>query len=307
MAVMNFDGFDPGRDGAYAQVRGGRGQRMAHLTGAALSLALIIGAGVWGYRIAVRDVSGVPVVRALEGPMRTAPDDPGGEEADNQGLSVNTVAADGFAAPVPEQLVLAPRPVDLTLEDGPGLAAEAPQVADAAAPADPAPAIAAVAETVPDGPEVLVEAAMSEALAAPEPLAEPQSEPVAADPALAGMRPMPRPTGTAEADVTAVVASDQPAVPDAAEIDPATLEPGTRLVQLGAFDDVETARAEWVRLAGMFGDIMGDKARVIQAVDSGGSSFVRLRAHGFADEEAARAFCTALIAKDLVCIPVAVQ
>ena len=67
-------------------------------TGALMSVALIDGLGVWGYQLAVRDVSGVPVVRALEGPMRVAPDDPGGEQAEHQGLAVNNVAAEGVAA-----------------------------------------------------------------------------------------------------------------------------------------------------------------------------------------------------------------
>ncbi|HMO73487.1 MAG TPA: SPOR domain-containing protein, partial [Paracoccaceae bacterium] len=35
---------------------------------AVVSLALIVGLATWGYRLAVRDVAGVPVVRALEGP-----------------------------------------------------------------------------------------------------------------------------------------------------------------------------------------------------------------------------------------------
>ena len=56
--------------------------------GAALSLALLIGVCAWGYRLMVRDVSGVPVVQALAGPMRISPDDPGGRRAAHQGLAV---------------------------------------------------------------------------------------------------------------------------------------------------------------------------------------------------------------------------
>ena len=41
-------------------------------------LALVVGIGVWGYKLLVRDVSGVPVVRAVEGPMRIQPENPGG-------------------------------------------------------------------------------------------------------------------------------------------------------------------------------------------------------------------------------------
>ena len=72
--------------------------------GAALSLALVAGLGFWGYQLMVRDVTGVPVVRALEGPMRIAPEDPGGERAPFQGLAVNRIAAEGTAADAPERV-----------------------------------------------------------------------------------------------------------------------------------------------------------------------------------------------------------
>lgn len=87
--------------------------------GALASMALVVGVGVWGYKLMIRDVSGVPVVRALEGPMRLQPDSPGGQQADHQGLAVNAVAAAGTAAPTADRLMLAPRPVELTAEDTP--------------------------------------------------------------------------------------------------------------------------------------------------------------------------------------------
>ena len=88
-------------------------------------------------------------------------------------------------------------------------------------------------------------------------------------------------------------------------MDPAALEPGTRLVQFGAFDSDKEARAEWLRLAGRFGDLMAGKAMVIQAAESGGRTFFRLRAHGFENEDDARRFCSALVAENASCIPVA--
>ena len=100
----------------------GRAQRLVQMAGAASSVALVVALGLWGYRLAVRDIAGVPVIRALEGPARVAPEDPGGAIADHQGLAVNDVVAEGAAAPPAERLVLAPKPVELTLEDGPGLA-----------------------------------------------------------------------------------------------------------------------------------------------------------------------------------------
>ncbi len=46
--------------------------------GAALSLALVAGIGTWGYQLVMRDVTGIPVVRAVEGPMRVCQKTPGG-------------------------------------------------------------------------------------------------------------------------------------------------------------------------------------------------------------------------------------
>ena len=94
-----------------------RAGRMAQLVTAAVSLSLVLGAGVWGYRLMARDASGIPVVRALEGPMRERPVEAGGEVALHTGLAVNAVAAEGGAAPPEERLVLAPQGQGLTEDD----------------------------------------------------------------------------------------------------------------------------------------------------------------------------------------------
>ena len=44
---------------------------------------------------------------------------------------------------------------------------------------------------------------------------------------------------------------------------------------------------------------------VVQSAQSGGRTFYRLRAHGFAGEDDARRFCAALLAENAACIPVA--
>ncbi|KMK67393.1 SPOR domain-containing protein [Puniceibacterium sp. IMCC21224] len=104
-----------------APVSGGQPIRnMATVTnwaGAAVSLALIAGVGIWGYKLLIRDVSGIPVVQAAEGPMRIAPEDPGGTSADHQGLAVNAIAGFGTAAAPPDRVTLAPRALDLADED----------------------------------------------------------------------------------------------------------------------------------------------------------------------------------------------
>ena len=90
---------------------------LINLTGGLVSIALLVGVGVWGYKTMVRDVSDVPVVRAAKDPMRVAPEDPGGTLSGNTGLAVNKVAADGVAEKPADRLILAPEPIHLTGED----------------------------------------------------------------------------------------------------------------------------------------------------------------------------------------------
>ena len=86
-----------------------RATSLVNYAGAACSLTLMVGIGFWGYELIKRDVSGIPVVRAVEGDMRVAPDNPGGEVAAHTGLAVNAVAAEGEAAGFEDTLLLAPR------------------------------------------------------------------------------------------------------------------------------------------------------------------------------------------------------
>ena len=123
MGELDFDDFEdaviaPVRDDARAARMG----RWLNYAGAASSVALVVLLAVWGTKLVLRDVNGVPVMRALEGAMRVAPSDPGGELATNQGLSVNAVASTGVASPVADQVVLAPAATALTEDDAAGLA-----------------------------------------------------------------------------------------------------------------------------------------------------------------------------------------
>lgn len=96
----------------------GRVARLTHYLGALVSVGLMAGLGVWGYQLVVRDVSGVPVIRAVEGEGRIAPAEPGGELTDRGGLAVNTVAAGVAPAPV-ERVAIAPAPTALDGQDVP--------------------------------------------------------------------------------------------------------------------------------------------------------------------------------------------
>ncbi len=349
MADVDFDDFEGGYAPG-AALRPGWLPGLVNIAAAACSVGLVVGMAVWGYQLAMRDVNGIPVMRALADPMRTAPVDPGGNEALHQGLSVNAVAAFGTAAPLPDQVILAPNAVELIDEDVAGLI-DAPALGSATLSPDPVATdpVATVtnqatdlaAEPVAEAPldsttsggladpaplidPAAIAAAIAAALAA-EPaaeLGEPALEPVAdtdtgpgnGNGLAASPRPSPRPSGRPAAlagsggsvsDVQSVAGSVAGSGAAPAEIDPASLAVGTRLVQLGAFDDTAAAGVEWTRLQSGFAELMAAKSMVIQPAQSGGRTFYRLRAHGFADEDDARRFCAALLAEGAACIPVA--
>ena len=326
MADVKFDDFD----GGYAAPSNGGISRAVNLAGAVVSVALILGMAVWGYKLAVRDVNGIPVFRALAGPLRVAPDNPGGDVMAHQGLSVNAIASAGSAMPLPESLTLAPKGAELAVEDVAGLAvtSQSSAVIDAAVDQNVAATdmnlsassgltvsdIAAsdlmapqeiVLEAAPQTQAEAVELALAAALAdGAEPVtdAASQTTPVLVKSVRPRLRPM---AAVATGDDVLMTDVQEVAAIAPLEIDPATIAAGTRLVQLGAFDDEAAARAVWARLQGTFGDLINGKAMVVQSAQSGGRTFYRLRAHGFEGEDAARRFCAALLAENASCIPVA--
>ena len=288
--------------GSYGEIPRGSSERAKHLVtvvGAVTSLAMLVGLAVWGYSLAQRDVSGIPVIRAAQGQLRTAPVVPGGDIAEHRGMAVTVVAEEGGVAPLPEEIILAPQAIALTDEDVPGLStlAEADAAAAAAIALANAPTDLEPVPPVPATTEEAVALALAEALGLEgEPLAELLPNDAVIAPVV---RPKARPDGAASLGQPA----DTPA-PPIVETDPATLAAGTRLVQLGAFDSTEAARSEWVKLGRRFGGLFAGKSMVLQTAVSGGRTFFRLRAHGFDGLDDARRFCAALLAEDAACIPV---
>ena len=274
--------------------------------GAVLSLALVAGVVAWGYQLAVRDVAGVPVVRALDGPMRVRPDDPGGVAADHLGLAVNRVQAEGLAEKPAERLVLAPTPVALEAEDQPQPVLAAAAVAQGLTPrGEIAAALSGLTgdARIETAEDMAVAAALAQALIEDEPVAieavvDASSEVDLLDdlPApISSVRPVLRPKTLAANS------------PSGLDVDPASLTVGTRLVQLGAFESRDQALAEWTRLNQGFEPFMADKNRIVQMTETSGRVFYRLRAVGFSDLAHARRFCAAILASQASCIPVLIR
>lgn len=279
--------------------------RIVNVVGALASVVLLAGLGFWSYRLMVRDVSGVPVVRALDGPMRVSPDEPGGRQTAFQGLAVNAVAAQGGNPTPSREIALAPPPIDIQPQDRLAILT-APSAA--AAPAE-IPTPEPVAE-----PQDMLRAAVEMALAdgpvgpglarSPVPPRRPArfggQASVAVSAPTSGADPL---VEAALQDIVTRRASAQ----EVTEIDPTSLTAGTRLVQLGAFESEAEARAAWGDLSARFPGQLDGRGRVVEAATAGGRVFFRLRAHGFRDEPEARRFCAAFITENLDCTPVLIR
>lgn len=158
MADVEFRGAGRAPQGVAKNESGARRiSKLVNTAGAVMSVALVIGIGVWGYKLLVRDVNGVPVVRALNGPMRVQPENPGGQQTAHQGLAVNRVQADGIAEPTAERLILAPVGASVTEADQAGLQRPTPR-ADATLMAEAADAEIAA----PIGAEITAPALLEE-------------------------------------------------------------------------------------------------------------------------------------------------
>lgn len=88
--------------------------------GAAAAILLVGIVGLWTYKLGQREAMEVPIVRALEGPNRVQPSDPGGTTIAHQGHSVNGVLEGGGVAGVAEVIRTAPGDERAQPEDRPG-------------------------------------------------------------------------------------------------------------------------------------------------------------------------------------------
>lgn len=340
-APYNAYDWDGGAEAepAYGAETGQKSWRIFQLAGSVASVALVAGVMAWGYQTVMRDVSGVPVVAALSGPMRIAPENPGGRLADNMGLAVNEVVAAGANDAPIDQVSLAPDPVELSAEDTP-VDATAAAAADAN-PFDQADlateaGILALADQLsanvtPINVSHTADVAATETAAQAPALAQPRTETAtplteaapetasteadAAEPArrlIAGgiarsIRPQLRPAGLKLASLGTPTALAAPAEQAVRDMDPTTLTSGTRLVQLGAYESDTVARDEWRKVSAVYPEFFEGKDRVIERAESGGRIFYRLRVHGFQDLADARRFCAVLVAGDDACIPAVVR
>ncbi len=301
---------------------------MRRMAGAAVFLGLVAALGLWSYRLGTRDAAEVPIIRAMEGPTRIEPADPGGLMAAHQGLEVNGV--------------LAGKPAHMTAADG-----KAPVARAALAAED-----SAQGELVVAAPAAMAERVVAELGELQMPVAEPADEDAVAlggpeaggaampdgeeelatdadaeTPAIAGPRPMNRPANLvvarAKPPAAVVVAAATPqaavakvaATPAPAPVaktatkghEVAGLQKGTRLVQLGAFDSEAITRQAWDQLVSRNPDLLSSKSLYIERTTANARVFYRLRVAGFTNTDQTREMCESLRSRGIDCIPVTLQ
>ena len=277
-------------------------------TGAALSLSLLAGAIGWSYQLIVRDISQIPIVRAQLGPMRVAPDNPGGLTAANQGLSVTQLAVNQkpllsneiHLAPAAEILNAENLALQITEDVKSNTDNETFEIKEVNAENNLNLTVisnkteahsgsnkeAVLSKVAFSQKKMEIENAVSLALSITnDPAALPTS-----------LRPKIRPMSFRRDDKTTgdQIATNEPN---------SELPMGSAVVQLGAFESENLAKSEWQHFEKLLGSVLISKKMVVQKAESGGKIFYRLRASGFDDISDARQFCTAISDK-VACIPV---
>lgn len=277
-------------------------------TGAALSFFLLAGAIGWSYQLIVRDINQIPIVRAQLGPLRVAPDDPGGLTAANQGLSVTQLAVNEKPL-LSNEIHLAPAAEILNAEhlalqvtedvksnpdDGTFEIKEVnaensinlTEVSNEIEVNTSSKKEVVLSKVAFSQKKIEIENAVSLALSITDDSVN----------SLTLLRPKIRPMISRRNNKTT---GDQ-----VVNIEPISNLPiGSAVVQLGAFENKNLAKVEWQRFEKLLGSILFSKKMIVQKAESGGKIFYRLRASGFDDISDARQFCSA-ISDRVACIPV---
>ncbi len=265
--------------------------------GAIVSITLVVGLVTWVFQLGTRNPNQIPIIRAMKGPARVQPDNPGGVKANHQGLAVNAVQSDGAAQKPAETVVLAPKPKPLNAEDAAQSALAKTQPVLRPKPAQPA-VEAAIVKAV----KATTTATLQDPSLATESIeTDQQSRVISASKyaPLQSLVPHLRPE-----DLVASIQSATEVAAREAAAPAATVPVGTRLVQFGAYDSIAVAKSEWGKLTKKHSDLLAGKNRLIQSASSGGRIFYRLRAIGFGSAEESRNLCSALLARGTACIPV---
>ena len=280
--------------------------------GAVISVNLILWAGYWTYNIISRDINGIPIVAAQPGPLRVAPDTPGGIEAENIELAVTKIASQELP-PNPKAVELAPSTEKLTPDDLTIFQAiRQKKIIDRQAALNNQIHLGVIEPNL--SKEISLEPVNTVTNTANYSITENQSELVAAALALAlkpsadnlianavaqnkftQIKPRLRPGSLLEASVSTTETVIRPAL--------ASVETGLAVVQFGTFATETVAFEEWDRLSKNLSVILDGRPKYVERIKRNGNEIYRLRLGGFVNIDDASRFCSAVISQEN-CVPV---
>ena len=280
--------------------------------GAVISLNLILWAGYWTYNIISRDINGIPIVAAQPGPLRVAPDTPGGIEAENIELAVTKIASQELP-PNPKAVELAPSTEKLTPDDLTIFQAiRQKKIIDRQAALNNQVHLGVIEPNL--SKEISFEPVNTVTNTANYSITENQSELVAAALALAlkpsadnligsavaqnkfkQIKPRLRPGSLLEVRVSTTETVMRPAL--------ASVETGLAVVQFGTFATETVAFEEWDRLSKNLSVILDGRPKYVERIKRNGNEIYRLRLGGFVNIDDASRCCSAVISQEN-CVPV---
>ena len=284
------------------------------ILGAIISLNLILWAGYWAYNLISRDINGIPIVAAQPGPLRVAPEVPGGIEAENIELAVSKIASQELP-PNPQAVELAPYTAKLNADDitinqalkqkklidsqikkrtQGHLQIVEPELLNEISLVPIKTSIESTDYTIVDNQSELVAAALAIALK--------QNSEQVSNKAISGniqsniIKPMPRP-GSFRIKPTSLN-SENSILPTLGSV-----ETGLAVVQFGSFENKQLALAEWGRLSENLSVILDGRPKFVERIQRNGNEIYRLRLGGFVNIDDASRFCSAVISQEN-CVPI---
>jgi len=282
--------------------------------GAIISLNLILWAGYWAYNLISRDINGIPIVAAQPGPLRVAPDVPGGIEAENIELAVTKIASQELP-PNPQAVELAPYTAKLNADDitinqalkqkklidsqikkrtQGHLQAVEPELSNEMSLVPMKTSIESTEYTIVDNQSELVAAALAIAL---KPNSDQLSNKVISRNIKPNIiKPMPRPGSLWNKPTS--LNNENSIVPTFGSV-----ETGLAVVQFGSFENEQLALAEWGRLSENLSVILDGRPKFVERIQRNGNEIYRLRLGGFSNINDANRFCSAVISQEN-CVPI---
>lgn len=280
-----------------------------NIVGAVISGLVFFGIVGWGAKMISRDSSGAPVVRALDGPMRVSPEDPGGVMASHQGLTVNEVASSQKKLPLEDRLQLAPPAISLQLEDKPRLllASEASLKDLSSLRSIPQGILDSEVEVsiTNDNNDKIKKMLLPPILASPKINLEILviKEDLVTGSSIEASSIGSGPTQSMRPRIRSL-ASIVSTVPKSLLVTPQVILQGKPMAQLGAFGSQSIATKAWLNLLQRHGDYLIGKKHIIMKAVVGGGTIYRLRVYGFSNLAAARRLCKALNGQNAECYSV---